>query len=157
VPYPVTFNDAVEWRSDLSYCWPSQSETFAVGTTIVNCRAEDRYANVSSASFPVLVRFNSTGLSPAAGTSFTRGATVTSTFKLLGGSAPITNLNAKLMIAPVVGGVVGAETLAGTFGYKPKSKDYAAALATRKLALGTWRLRAELGDGVSRTTTIVLR
>jgi hypothetical protein len=157
VPYQVTFSDAIEWRSDRSYCWPTQSEIFPIGTTIVNCHAEDRSGNVTNTTFPVLLRFNSTGLSPAAGTSYTRSATVTSTFKLLGGSAPITNLNAKLMIAPVVGGVVGAETAAGMFSYKPKTKDYAASLATRKLALGTWQLRAELGDGVSRTTTIVLR
>ncbi len=54
VTYSATANDLVDGAVAVS-CTPSSGSTFALGTTTVNCSANDSRSNSSSASFQVIV------------------------------------------------------------------------------------------------------
>jgi hypothetical protein len=99
------------------------------------------------------------------GTSFNLNETIPVKFKLTGASANIGNAKAYLLIAPVVGGIVGTESPATAVGslnsgnlfrYDAAEKQYIFNFSTRNLKAGTYQLRVDLGDGVSRTLRIKL-
>jgi hypothetical protein len=105
----------------------------------------------------------------ADGTSiFKLGSTVPVKFHLTGASAALTNLAARIYVAPVRNGVVGPEgeptpaTAAdsgNTFRYDSSSGQYLFNLRTGTLAPGTWRIRIDLQDrsAATRTVTISLK
>ena len=99
------------------------------------------------------------------GTSFNLNGTIPVKFKLTGASANISNATARLLIAPIINGVPGTEfpaTAGGSssggtlFRYDAAEKQSVFNLSTRNLAAGTYRMRIDLGDGVSRTILITL-
>jgi hypothetical protein len=86
-------------------------------------------------------------------------------FTLTGGSAGITDLPARLYLAPVDGsGHVGAERparglapgIGNLFRFLPLTHLYLLSLDTLGTGAGTWQLRVDLGDGVARTARIRL-
>jgi hypothetical protein len=104
-------------------------------------------------------------INPLGLTTFLRGLPVAVQFSLTGGSAGITNLPARLFVAPVDGaGHVGAEFAApglapgigNLFRYVAVARQYLLSLNTLALASGTWQLRVDLGDGVPHTARIRL-
>ena len=86
-------------------------------------------------------------------------------FSLSGASAGL-QITARLLIAPIVGGVAGPEVNAESSGgandgnrfrYDAAGGQYIFNWSTRGYAPGTYRLRIDLGDGVLRATVITLQ
>src|SRR5262249_52979798 len=96
--------------------------------------------------------------------SFLSGLTVPVQFKLTGASAGITNLTARLFVAPVdASGHVGAESPARGIGlatnlisFVPLGAKYLFTMTTLGMRAGTWQLRVDLGDGVTHVARIKL-
>jgi len=168
VTYSATAYDAVD-GSITPVCAPPSGATFHLGVTTVNCTATDAAGNQASGSFQVTVQYGWSGflppIDPAGGSRFNKGSTVPVKFKLTGKSAGITNLVARLYVAKVVNGVVGPYALGestppcedGAFRYDASGKQYIFNLSTKKMSTGTWSLRVDLGDGVTRVVQISLK
>ena len=86
-------------------------------------------------------------------------------FELAGPSSNISDLSARLLIAPVnAAGVAGAERpaaglppgTANLFYFLPIINQYAMLLDTRPMSAGAWQLRVDLGDGEVHTDRITL-
>ena len=85
-------------------------------------------------------------------------------FALAGSSAGITNLAARLYVAPVdSSGNVGVERPAvgrrrrgNLFRYVPLAGQYLVMLSTTGMQAGIWQLRVDLGDGIPHTARIRL-
>jgi hypothetical protein len=165
VTYAVTATDGADPAPRVS-CTPAPGSVFALGTTPVACAATDASGNATQGGFPVqvtvswsnlLAPINVLGLS-----TFLRPLPVAVKFNLTGASAGITNLGARLFVAPVDGaGNVGAErpapaALGNLFRFIPLIGQYLLTLDTSGLAGGTWQLRVDLGDGVAHTARIKL-
>lgn len=133
-------------------------------------RVTDAGGLYSEKSFNVGVAYEwSNLLAPVAadGSSvFNTGRTVPIQFILTGASQPVTTATAKLYLATVTNGVVGTEFPATAVGgsntgnlfrYDAKEGQYIFNLSTQNLTAGTYQLRIDLGDGVSRTVLITLR
>ncbi|HJQ31529.1 MAG TPA: tandem-95 repeat protein [Pyrinomonadaceae bacterium] len=97
---------------------------------------------------------------------FKAGSTVPVKFQLTGPSAGITNAVVRLYVTKVADSVVGTEEAAGStsnategnlFRYDASSGQYVFNLSTKGLTAGTYQLRVDMGDGVSRTALISLR
>jgi len=97
---------------------------------------------------------------------FNAGSTIPVKFRLTGGSAGITDLVAKLSFAMITEGVAGEVNEAGTngqqttgnqFRYAGGDGQYVFNWSTSGLAIGTYRLYFDLGDGVERTVDVGLR
>ena len=168
VSYAASAHDVAD-PSPVVSCAPASGSGFALGTTLVGCSATDGSGNHSAASFPVVVTVSwSNLLAPVdlLGTAtFLRGLPLAVQFSLTGGSAGITNLPARLFLAPVdSSGHVGAEHPApglapgvgNLFRFVPLVHQYLLSLNTLGTAAGTWQLRVDLGDGVTRTARIRL-
>lgn len=149
---------------------PSSGSTFPLGTTTVSVVATDNAGNSATASFKVTVAYGWSGfLQPinSDNTSvFKLGSTVPVKFQLTGASAGITNGSFKLYYAKVTNNVTGTELEAGStsaattgnlFRYDPTSNQYIFNWGTKGLTVGTYELRADLGDGVARTVRVSLR
>jgi len=152
------------------HCTPGPSTLFPPGTTTVACSAADAVGNSSSAGFDVSVTFSAPSgaaffLEPDRdGEVFQVGEPVLVRFRLTGPSASIEDLHPTLLVAPVIGGVVGAyqeaKPVAGkgnVFRFKRGPRWYELLMSTRTLFRGTWQLKVDLGDGVAHTLRIVLR
>jgi hypothetical protein len=165
---PPTATDAVDGTAPVT-CTPASGSTFAPNKTTVSCVATDSSGNKSAAkTFTVWVQFSTTQtggatfLAPLAadGSSVVQRSlgSLPVAFGMTGVSAPITTLStASLTIAPVVNGVVGtfvaATPASGTgnlFTYDAVNKRYLYNMALANLADGTFRLHAELSDGLTR-------
>ena len=94
------------------------------------------------------------------------GSSVPIKFKLTGASSTITDAQISLFIAPVINGVVGTESAAvargsandgNLFAYDSTTGEYYFIWNTNGLSPGTYQLRIDTGDGVSRTSIITLR
>ena len=72
-------------------------------------------------------------------------------------SAGIVNLVAKGYCAPLTGTGAGTYTLIGTFKYDPTSRNYVLNWSTKSGVKGTYRIKADLGDGLLRTVDVVLQ
>lgn len=97
---------------------------------------------------------------------FKAGSTVPVKFSLAGGSAGITDLQARLSCALVSSSVVGpinesdstsAATTGDLFRYDPTTGQYIFNWSSKGLTPGTYRLFVELGDGVKYTVDVGLR
>lgn len=164
-----TADDLVDGAVPVTCDHPSGS-TFPLGTTTVTCSASDAAGNSTAKSFTVTVEVSWSGfLAPLDrdGTrTFKQGSTIPVKFVLSGVSAGITALDARLYARrvgtqPPAGEVAATSTSQATTGnlfrYSPSDRQYIFDLATKGLAPGTYELRVDLGDGVSRTVTVTLR
>ena len=155
VKFTASANDAVDGSRPVT-CKPASGTTFPLGTTTVTCSATDKSSNVGKASFKVNVTFSWSGFQPPinanGSSSFKKGTSVSVKFKLTGASAPITDLAAKLYVAK--GGTNPA--LKGTFTYSRTDKTYCFNLATSAMTTGSWQLRIDMGDGVTRAVNITI-
>jgi hypothetical protein len=144
-------------------CLPASGSQFALKTTTVNCTASDGMGHVAMVGFTVTVTYQTPTdatffLTPLSRNTFFRiGRPVPVRFRLTGASANITNLTAKLTVNKISNTVQGTseatsdETDDDTdfiFKYRPLLKWYAYRWKTRDQTQGTYRLTADLGDGV---------
>jgi hypothetical protein len=170
-----TANDQIAGPRPVT-CAPASGSLFPIGTTAVTCNASDPSGNSVTGTFYVKVNPNPNAvfswsgvLQPinADGSSiFKFKSTVAVKFKLTGASAGITNLVATISVGQLSGGVEGSviETTSNaapdngnTFRYDATSDLYIYNLNTKPLAVGTWLVHINLGDGVDHTVQISLR
>lgn len=165
--YPAaTAVDVVDGTLTAS-CTPASGARFPLGVTAVTCTATDAAGNAGNSSFHVTVTYNWSG--PQApltdGATYKVGRTIPIKFTLTGASAGVSTATARLWLAEVSGTTpsqeveatpTGAATSGNSFRYDPASGVYSFNLNTKLLEPGTWRLRIDLGDGVLRTTTVIL-
>ena len=98
---------------------------------------------------------------------FKLGRTVPVKFQLIGGSAAITNLQARIYVAKISNSVVGTEVEAtstaasdagNTFRYDASAGAYIFNWGTQGLTSGTWQIRVDLLDGnPARIVVVSLR
>jgi hypothetical protein len=165
--------DAAEGTKPVS-CLPASGQTFPLGPSEITCTSSDSFGNTATAKIPVWVKVQaptdgSFFLFPirANGSSIFRiGRPVPVRFELTGASAGITNLAAKLVVTKVSNTVQGTaedtsdETDDDTdllFKHRPLLKWYAYRWKTRGETQGTYRLRADLGDGVTHQINASLK
>jgi hypothetical protein len=150
-------------------CTPASGAVFAPGTTTVTCTAADARDNTGTASFAVTVAVPqqpwSGYLQPinADGSSiFKLGSTVPVKFTLPSGGASA--VTATLSLAKVSSGIDGSyleatstaqASTGNTFRYDAAAGQYIFNLSTKGLTSGTWRLRANLGDGNPDHTVLI--
>jgi alpha-tubulin suppressor-like RCC1 family protein len=174
VSYPTpTAADAVDGTRPVT-CTPASGTTFPAGQTTVNCMSSDARGNSSLATFTVWAQYQAPSdgtffLPPvrANGSSiFAIGRPVPVRFRLIGASAGITNLTAKLVVMKVSDAIAGTttdtsdETVDDTgfsFIYRPVLRWYAYRWRTRDQTQGTYQLRADLGDGVVHQVNVSLK
>ena len=151
-------------------CAPPSGATFALGTTEVACAATDSAGNSASGGFRVRVLLHwSNVLQPVnldGSSIFKLGSTVPLKFRLTDASAPIADLAARLYVAKVSSGIAGTELEAtptgsadsgNTFRYDAAGGQYVFNWGTKGLTAGTYQLRIDLRDGVTRTVQVSLR
>jgi HYR domain len=148
-------------------CSAPSGGVFSVGVTEVQCSAVDSSGNEVHGSFAVTVTYGWSNvlrpLDPDGPNRFFRGRPVPVRFSLTGASRAIRNLEAHLFVAKVVGGVPGPELPAEPVGwrdqfhYKACDHEYVFYWSTRGLPVGRYRLRIDLGDGVTHTVPVELR
>ena len=165
--FPTCANDQVDGAVAVT-CDHAPGSTFPFGTTLVTCTATDRSGNQSQGSFHAQITVSwSNFLSPIDVlnlVSFLRLLPVTVQFQLTGPSAGITDLAARLFVAPVDSqGNVGPERpasggggIGNLFRFVPLLGRYQLSLSTSGLGPGVWQLRVDLGDGGLHTARIRL-
>jgi hypothetical protein len=96
---------------------------------------------------------------------FKLGSTIPVKFQLTGPSAAITNLAARIYVAPVSNSIVGSEVEAvstsasdagNTFRYDASAGQYVFNLGTKTLTQGSWQIRIDLQDAASAPHTVVI-
>jgi HYR domain len=168
VVYAASASDLVDGAITPA-CSPISGSRFRVGSTSVACFAADTEGNAASGSFQVNVVYESLAILPPIdpnGTStFEQWYDIPVNFTLGGASRGVTNVEARLFVAPVQGGVVGPEVPAlpsghanrgNLFKFRLADGAYHYLLSTDTLAPGVYRFRIDLGDGVPYTTLITL-
>jgi hypothetical protein len=163
---PPTAHDAADGIRPVT-CTPASGATFALNKTTVTCTAKDVANNSVSTTFSVWVQYQVAGsgagifqaplLANGSASIYRSKGSLDVAFALAGASLPITNMTtARLMIAPVTGGVAGtfvnAPPTSGTsnaFVYESAGKRYVMKMAIGAMAAGTYRLRADLADGTA--------
>lgn len=167
----ATATDIVDGPVTPSCSVPAGTPTnFGLGTTVVTCSATDAAGNTSAPqSYDVTVTYPWTGFLPPVsndGTSaFKAGSTVPVKFALSGSSGPITDAKAALSFAKLTstsadGTYLGAtSTSAATTGslFRYDGSQYIFNWSTKGLSPGTYRLKADLGDGAVHTVQIALK
>lgn len=136
-------------------CAPVSGSRLAPGTTRVTCFATDAAGNVGTASFDVTVTFSWSGfLSPlnSDGATFKASRSIPVKFALTGASSSITDLKPVLTVAPVA--TLSAQRGRDKVVYFRYSKGQY--VATTSLGVGTWTIRANLGDGVDRSVSVIV-
>jgi hypothetical protein len=175
VTYDATAVDLVD-GAVAPTCAPSSGSVFAPGATTVTCTAHDANGNQSApGSFQVQVSFAWSGLlAPlnANGSSvFDNRSFLGVRFQLTGASAGITDLTARLFVAPVdATGALGPEQPASAWIFKNGravrtnvfafySGSYLLLEPLMGFAQGKWAFVVDLGDGVLHATefTVVSR
>jgi hypothetical protein len=175
VNYTVTATDQVSGNRPVT-CTPTSGSSFSVGTTNVNCSANDGAGNSVTGLFHVIVN-------PPAGISwsgvlqpinadgssiFKLGSTVAVKFQLTGAWAGVTNLHAEISTALLTNNTPGsvneptsnaAPDNGNTFRYDATSGQYIYNLSTKGApwAVGKWRVYIDLGDGNSNYVDISLK
>jgi hypothetical protein len=165
--------DAVDGPVAVTCDW-MPGATFPIGKTTVSCHATDAHGNTSPASFTVWVQVQA----PADGTFFLKpirsdgnsifkiGRAVPVKFQLLGASAGIKNLVARLEVTRLSGNVSGnndcdgdedGEDIDMVFKYRSAKGIYGYRWKTSNQTQGTYELRADLGDSVSHKIVISLK
>ena len=147
-------------------CDHASGGTFPLGSTQVTCTAVDGSGNSVQCSFTVNVTYSWAGfLQPinADGTSvFKLGSTVPVKFQLTGASAGTANAVAKLSYTKIGNGAgtvnealsTAAADAGNTFRYDATSGQYIFNWSTKGLTSGSYQLKVDLGDGVSRTVNL---
>jgi hypothetical protein len=164
VSYVATATDNVDPHPTVT-CTPPSGAEFPLGTTTVLCTATDASGNQSQGTFRVQVIVAWTGfLLPITdgSTRWEHNLPLPVHFALLGASAGISNLTARLYVAPVdASGHVGSEQpvvkllLGGNqFDFIPLFNQYLLTMDTRPLGIATWQLRVDLGDGQPHATRV---
>ena len=151
-------------------CDAASGSTFALGSTTVVCTATDKAGNIGTESFTVTVTTAWSNVLQPVNTNgssiFKLGSTVPVKFQLTGASAGITDLGARLYLQRVGTTPTGSEleaistssaTTGNLFRYDATNGQYIFNLGTKTLTVGTYQLRVDLGDGVSRTVNISLK
>jgi hypothetical protein len=160
-----TATDLVDGTTAVT-CAPPSGSTFPLGTTTVTCSSTDEAGNTGTTTFTVTVTVGWSGvLAPVLDKGvFKQGSTIPVKFTLTGASAGVKNLPATLWVRrlPTVGGTgeaAAVSTSAATTGnlFRYTDGQYLFNLNTKPLAVGSYELRIDLGDGVAHTVTITLR
>lgn len=155
-------------------CAPAPGSTFRPGLTAVACTVADAAGNVASAGFQVRVTFAAPAggnfflqpINPDGSSLFALGSTVPVRFALDGASARITDLGATISVAKVSDRIRGTRLEAfarvapdsgSRFHFDLRDRDYVFNLSTLGRSVGTWSVRADLGDGVNHTVLFSLR
>jgi hypothetical protein len=136
--------------------------TYAIGV-----RVTDSGTLVDEEQITIAVAVTATGVTAPVenGGVYHAGRVLPIKFSLTGASAGL-RITARLLIARIVGGVVGPEVEAQSSGHANDGNlfrqdggggQYIFNWSTRGYAPGTYRLRIDLGDGVLRATVITLR
>jgi hypothetical protein len=167
VSYPTpSASDDCDVTLDVS-CSPVSGSQFPLGATTVTCSTRDDAGNEATTTFvgKVIVSASSL-LSPinADGSSvFKKNSTIPLKFVLTGPSAGIADLTARVLIAKVSNQVIGDDvevvststaSTGNLFRYDALSGQYLFNLGTKGLSVGTYQIRIDLGDGVSRTVLV---
>jgi alpha-tubulin suppressor-like RCC1 family protein len=170
---PPTASDAVDGARPVA-CSPGSGSTFSPGKTSIACTASDVAGNAATATFTVWVQYQAPAdagffLRPIRGDGSSRfkiGRAVPVKFRLEGASAGITDLVARLTVARISEVVRGTtdcegdedgEDDDGVFRYRKPKGLYGYRWKTRGEAPGTYRLSADLGDGVAHEVLVSLR
>lgn len=167
VSYPLpTAVDLVDGVRPVT-CTQASGTTFAVGVTTVTCTSSDTRGNQASVTLTVTVAYDWSGFQApvAEGAAYKLGRTIPVKFTLTGASANTTDVVARLWLARVSNATEGdlievpatATTPTPGNAFRYDGTRYVFNLDTGLLDAGTWRLRADLGDGVTRTATIILK
>ncbi|GAB3440068.1 hypothetical protein GCM10027517_14160 [Phycicoccus ginsengisoli] len=160
-----TATDLVDGQTAVT-CDRASGSTFPLGTTTVTCSSTDAHGNIGTTHFTVGVTVAWSGfLAPVVDKGvYKQGSTIPVKFALTGASAGVTNLPASLWVrrlpdAAGTGAVAAVSTSAATTGnlFRYTDGQYLFNLNTKPLAVGSYELRVDLGDGVARTVTISLR
>ena len=143
-------------------CTPASGASFPLGKTTVTCTATDAHGNTATASFQVWVQYSISSLT--LDSSAKAGNTFPIKFTLTGASAGITNAVASLSYAKLTGGVPGPSTPATSTSAPTSSNlfrysggQYIFNWNTKNLAVGTYRLTVDFGDGVTHQADVTLR
>ncbi|HEY6912334.1 MAG TPA: HYR domain-containing protein [Myxococcales bacterium] len=175
VSYGATATDLVD-GAVAPTCTPASGSVFAPGTTTVTCSAQDARGNQSApASFQVQVAFAWSELfaplSADGSAVLDSRSFVAVRFQLTGASAGITDLTARLFVAPVdATGALGPQQPAASWIFKNGravrtnvfaffAGSYLLLEPLRGFAPGRWAFVVDLGDGVMHATqfTVVSR
>jgi hypothetical protein len=167
ITFTATANDLVDGAITPT-CTPASGAVFTPGTTIVTCTATDTRDNTGTASFPVTVAVPQQTwsgylqpINPDGSSIFKLGSTVPVKFSLpAGASAPTATLSLAKVSSGIDGSYLEATSTAqastgNTFRYDTASGQYIFNLSTKGLTSGTWRLRADLGDGNPDHTVLI--
>lgn len=166
----ATATDIVDGSVTPSCSVPADTPTvFGLGTTAVTCTATDAAGNTSAAqSYDVTVTYPWAGfLQPMKNDGisvFKTGSTVPVKFALKGAAGPITDATARLSFTKLTSRVEGTyleatSTAAATTGslFRYDGSQYIFNWSTKGLAAGTYRVKADLGDGVTHTAQVSLK
>jgi hypothetical protein len=165
--------DAVDGDRPVT-CTPAPGAQFPVNKTTVTCTAADTRGNATSVQLTVWVQYQAPAdgsfflfpIRPDGSSVFRIGRPVPARFRLTGASQDITNLTATFAVTKISDSVQGTvdstsdETVDDAdfvFKYRPLLKFYVYRWKTRDQTRGTYRLSANLGDGVSHTVNVSLR
>jgi hypothetical protein len=158
-------------------CTPASGTKFPIGKTTVTCKATDAGGRTGSATFTAWVQVQvaltaSDGtifrqpIEPNGSSIFRLGSTVETKFKLAGPSAPMEHLVAHISIVKTSNAIEGTHQesvcndtadIGDLFRYKSSTGEYVFNLSTRNLTEGTYRISADLGDGIPHTVRISLK
>jgi hypothetical protein len=170
---PPTAVDQADGPTPVS-CSPASGATFPPGQTTVTCTTADARGNAGATSFVVWVRYQA----PTDGSFFLRpirangsstfkiGRPVPVKFRLTGASQHITDLHARLVVTKISEDVRGSaddesdedgDETDLRFKYRRAQNVYGYRWKTRDETRGTYRLRADLGDGVVHQVDVSLK
>ncbi|WP_210438773.1 HYR domain-containing protein [Nocardioides xinjiangensis] len=151
-------------------CDKPSGTVFPLGTTTVTCTAKDKAGNTGTERFTVTVTAAWSGVLQPVNTDgssvFKLGSTVPVKFQLTGASAGITTLPARLYLQRLGSAATGTSieavstsnaTTGNLFRYDATSGQYVFNLSTKTLSSGSYQLRIDMGDGVTRTVNVSLR
>jgi HYR domain len=170
---PPTASDDLDGQRPVS-CTPASGSPFPPGQTTVTCTASDTRGNSNTARFVIWVQYEaptdgSFFLKPirADGSSVFRvGRPVPVKFKLAGASQDITDLQSRLVVTKISDECRGTaddesdedgDETDFLFKFRKGKGIYAYRWKTRDESRGTYRLRAELGDGVVHEVNVSLK
>jgi hypothetical protein len=170
---PPTATDTVDGTRPVACLRPSgaaalSGAVYPLGTTVVTCSATNSLGETASGSFTVTVTYSWSGfrapLNVSPYTLSVRLPVVLARFALTGASAGIVNADATLRYAPIsAAGVVGPSQLAAgrltplaRFVYIGVLHEYDYLWDASALTKGAYQLQLVLGDGVARTTKLIV-
>lgn len=138
---------------------PTSGSLFPFGDTTVTVSATDTAGNTGQTTFKVHVNgYSWSGfLSPIPKSKYNMGSTIPIKFQLTGTSAGVTNLVATGTWSTVNGGIIGPDQPIGTFKYSATTHQYSLNWNTKGRPKGTYRIKANFGDGINRSVDVVLK